>query len=144
MIIVNGQKPFTIITKHYILDVAAVFLARNRRDISKLSDCNGTGTHNHSVRKQTLNQTGQMVECSFTNIKWCGFKFRYSHLKTYVFSEYFGGKIFNTPQSLLDTLLRVLRKECTSKEKIRGRWIAYEQVDGYIFKSYSIPQTPLL
>ena len=30
-------------------------LARNRRDILSLSDCNGTGTHDHLVRKGTLN-----------------------------------------------------------------------------------------
>ena len=30
-------------------------LARNRREIWSSSDCNGTRTHNHLVRKQTLN-----------------------------------------------------------------------------------------
>ena len=29
--------------------------ARNRREIWSLSDCNGTRTHNHLVRKRTLN-----------------------------------------------------------------------------------------
>ena len=29
--------------------------ARNRGDIWKISDCNGTRTHNHLVRKQALN-----------------------------------------------------------------------------------------
>ena len=29
-------------------------LARNRREIGSLSDCNGTRTHNHLVRKRTV------------------------------------------------------------------------------------------
>ena len=36
------------------LNVTELF-SRNRRGIWSLSDCNGTGTHNHLVRKQTLN-----------------------------------------------------------------------------------------
>ena len=39
-------------------------LARSRREICSLSDCNWTRTQNHLVRKRTLNH---LVECSFTN-----------------------------------------------------------------------------
>ena len=38
--------------------------------MSKIDTCNLTRTHNHLVRKKTLNHLGQfdqMVECSFTN-----------------------------------------------------------------------------
>ena len=35
-------------------------LARNRRDIWRLSDCNGTRTHNHLVRKRTLNHLAKL------------------------------------------------------------------------------------
>ena len=49
-------------------------LARSRREIWSLSDCNWTWTYNHLVRKRRLKhlakltgQLGQMVECSFTN-----------------------------------------------------------------------------
>ena len=37
-------------------------LARNRRDISSLSDYNGTPTHNHIVRKWTLNHLAKLTE----------------------------------------------------------------------------------
>ena len=36
---------------------AEELLARNRREIWSLSDCNGTRTHNHLVRKRTLKRT---------------------------------------------------------------------------------------
>ena len=44
-------------------------LANNRRGIWILSDSNGTRTHNHLLRKRTLNhlaQLAKLVECSFT------------------------------------------------------------------------------
>ena len=41
-------------------------LARNRRDIWSLGDSNGIWTHNHLVRKRTLNCLGKVFE-SFTN-----------------------------------------------------------------------------
>ena len=37
-------------------------LARNRLDIWRLSDCNGTWTHNHLVRKRTLNHLVKMAK----------------------------------------------------------------------------------
>ena len=39
-------------------------LARNRRDIWNLSEYNETRTHNHLVRKQTLNHLAKLVELS--------------------------------------------------------------------------------
>ena len=42
------------------LNVKKVF-ARDKHDISKLSDCNRIQTHNHSVRKQTLNPVPSYV-----------------------------------------------------------------------------------
>ena len=41
-------------------------LARSRREIWSLSDCNWTQTQNHLVRKRTLNHLAKL-ECSFTN-----------------------------------------------------------------------------
>ena len=35
--------------------------------IKQVIDCNWTRTQNHLVLKRTLNQFGQMVECSFKN-----------------------------------------------------------------------------
>ena len=52
-------------TLYSCLNVKEV-LARSRREIWKLSDCNWTRTQNHSVRKRTL-KFGQTVECSLTN-----------------------------------------------------------------------------
>ena len=40
-------------------------LARNRRDIWNLSDCKGTRTHNHIVRKRTLNHLAELSGCGF-------------------------------------------------------------------------------
>ena len=37
-------------------------LARSRRHIWRLSDCNGTRTHNHLVRKRTLNHLAQLAK----------------------------------------------------------------------------------
>ena len=51
-------------------------LARNRRDIGNLRDFNGTRTHNHLVRKWTLNQLAKLAKLS-----GCGFEPRCSHLK---------------------------------------------------------------
>ena len=36
--------------------------SRNRRDIWSLSDCNGIRTHNHLVRKRTLNYLMKLTE----------------------------------------------------------------------------------
>ena len=65
-------------------------LARKRRDILSLSDCNRIRTLNHLIRKWTLNHLAKlaMVECSFTS--GCGFKSRCSHLSqilTYIRSN---------------------------------------------------------
>ena len=37
-------------------------LARSRRPISRLSDCKGTRTHNHLVRKRTLNHLAKLAK----------------------------------------------------------------------------------
>ena len=37
-------------------------LVRNRRDVWSLSGCNWTQTHNHSVRKQTLNRLAKLAK----------------------------------------------------------------------------------
>ena len=59
-----------------ILPLTSFILALRAAVVAKLvilgssSDCNWTRTHNHLVRKRTLNhlgQFGQMAECSFTN-----------------------------------------------------------------------------
>ena len=41
-------------------------LSRNKCDIWSLSDCNGTGTHNHLVRKRTLNYLAELAKL----VKW--------------------------------------------------------------------------
>ena len=38
------------------------FLARSRRHIWRLSDCNGTRTHNHLLRKRKLNHLAQLAK----------------------------------------------------------------------------------
>ena len=38
-------------------------LARNRHDILRISDWNGIQTHNHIVRKQTLNHLANWLSC---------------------------------------------------------------------------------
>ena len=42
-------------------------LARNRRHIWSLSNCNEIQTRSNLVRKRTLNHFTKLVECSFTN-----------------------------------------------------------------------------
>ena len=37
-------------------------LARNRREFLILSDCNGTRTHNHLIRKRTLNHLAKLAK----------------------------------------------------------------------------------
>ena len=44
-----------------------LFLYRKSTSSVVSSYCNWIRTQNHLVRKRTLNQFGQMVECSFTN-----------------------------------------------------------------------------
>ena len=41
-------------------------LARSRREISNLSDCNWTRTHNHLVHKRTLNHLAKLASLA----KW--------------------------------------------------------------------------
>ena len=46
----------------YIWLNAKELLTRNRRDFWSLSDCNRTRTHNHLVRKRTLNHFGKLTK----------------------------------------------------------------------------------
>ena len=49
------------------MDVKA-FVARNRHDILNLSECKGTRTHNHLVRKRTLNYLVKLVMVELTKL----------------------------------------------------------------------------
>ena len=51
------QSEFTLYSCPNVIEL----LARNRRDIWRLSDCNGTRTHNYLVRKPTLNHINKML-----------------------------------------------------------------------------------
>ena len=86
----------------------------------KLSDCNGTRIHNPLIRKQTLSQIDQMVECLFTNQVVVSLsQFHCSHIMSFR----------NIPARTFSITLifwRVLRKECRSKEKNRSSWITHE------------------
>ena len=78
-------------------------LARNTRDIWGLSDCNGTRTHNHLVRKRTFNHLGKLAKCtvqisthntaqSFKKVfvyklSGCGFEYRCSHLSIVLYTN---------------------------------------------------------
>ena len=46
------------------------FLARSRREIWSLSDCNWTRTHNHLVRKQTLNHLVKLAKWLSWAVLW--------------------------------------------------------------------------
>ena len=46
----------------YICRKVKELLARNRRDIWRLSDCNGTRTHNYLVPKRTLNHLAKVIK----------------------------------------------------------------------------------
>ena len=59
-------------------------LARNRRHIWRLNDCNGTRTHNHLVRKRTLNHLAKLAIwlngwMFVYELSGCGFESRCSH-----------------------------------------------------------------
>ena len=63
------------------------FRARNRRDIWSLSDSNGIRTHNHLVRKRTLNH---LVDCVLVyEVNGCGFESRSYHLGRSLFLSHF-------------------------------------------------------
>ena len=59
-------------------------LTWNKCDIWSLSDCNGIRSHNHLVRKRTLNHLAKLTNwlnggVFVYELNGCGFKFRYSH-----------------------------------------------------------------
>ena len=63
------------------------FRARNRCDIWSLSDSNGIRTHNHLVRKRTLNH---LVDCVLVyEVNGCGFESRSYHLGRSLFLSHF-------------------------------------------------------
>ena len=69
------------------------YLARSRRDIRSLSDCNWTRTHNHLVHNRTLNHLAKVV-IFFLNcwvfdyeLSGCGFKSSCNHLKQIWFAN---------------------------------------------------------
>ena len=62
------------------------FLARSRRRIWSLSDCNWTRTHNHLVYKRTLNHLTKLAKCLngwvfVYELNGCGFEYSFSQLK---------------------------------------------------------------
>ena len=78
------QREFTL----YICLNVEELLARSRRKIWSLSDCNRTRTHNHLVNKQTLNHLASLAKwlnvyelsgyefessCSHLNFKFCAY-----------------------------------------------------------------------
>ena len=60
------------------------FLARNRRDIWKLSDYNGTRTHNHLVCKRAQHHLTKLLTDDWVfayKLSACGFESHRGHLK---------------------------------------------------------------
>ena len=60
-------------------------LARSRREIWNLIDCNWTRTHNYSVHKRTLNHSAKLASLAkWLSVRlwtlWCGFESSCSHL----------------------------------------------------------------
>ena len=86
-------------SKLYIcLDVKEL-LARNRRDIWSLSDCNGTRTHNHLVRKRTLNHLAKMISLAkWLSVrlptKWLWVQVSLQSLKKFLFWDFSEWKIW--------------------------------------------------
>ena len=65
-------------------------LPRNRREISSLSDCNGIRTHNHLVRKRTLNYVTKLLCWVFVyELSDCRVESRCGHLNRFTFKVYF-------------------------------------------------------
>ena len=58
---VNPHTIFAWFSKNSLLNVKEL-LPRNRRDIWSLSDCIETRTHNHLVRKRTLNHLPRLIK----------------------------------------------------------------------------------
>ena len=64
-------------------------LARSRREISSVSDCNWTRNHNHLVNKKTLNHLAKLVSLakwlSVSELTGCEFESSCSHLIMFKF-----------------------------------------------------------
>ena len=76
-------------------------LARNRREIWSLSDCNGTRTNNHLIRTRTLNHLAIWLNgwVFVYELNGCGFESRCSHLN-------FGNTVRTINLDILLTLLK--------------------------------------
>ena len=64
-------------------------LVRSRREISSVSDCNWTRSHNHLVNKKTLNHLAKLASLakwlSVSELSGCGFESSCSHLIMFKF-----------------------------------------------------------
>ena len=77
----------SVSTLYNCLNVKEQLLAKSRREIWSLSECNWTRTHNHLVHKRILNYLAKL----FTWLKWmsihlwngCGFEPSCSHCSYY-------------------------------------------------------------
>ena len=70
------QSEFTL---HSCLNIKEL-LSRNKRDIWKSSDCNGTRNHHHLACKRTLNHLANPAWVFVNVLSGCGFESRCSHL----------------------------------------------------------------
>ena len=59
------------VNPHYSWLNVKEFLTRSRHKIWTLSNCNWTRTHNHLVRKRTLNHLAKLASCSHLNFRFC-------------------------------------------------------------------------
>ena len=89
-------------------------VARSRREIWSLSDCNWTPTHNHLVHKETLNHLAKVAK-SFSNVtrktwqeklskKWNLDKFNHLYIWNifkYIFLSFANGTICNNYQFMV-------------------------------------------
>ena len=61
-VIIMSRTSFRV-NLHFVVYLSVKeLLARSRRHIWSLSDCNGIRTHNHFVRKRTLNHLAKLVK----------------------------------------------------------------------------------
>ena len=68
-VIVMPRTRFRV-NRHYSSLNVKELLARSRREIWRLSDCNSTRTHNHVVHKRTLNHLGLWTQPFRLWTKW--------------------------------------------------------------------------
>ena len=80
----NVTYVFQSESKLYICLNVKQLLAQNRRNICSLSDCNGTRTHNHLVRKHTLTHLVKLTKL----LSWVVSTFLYCSFDCMSFSCY--------------------------------------------------------